>query len=764
MLQWRFGECVVDPQRREVQRDGIVQHLPPKAYAVLERLIRERHRVVGRDELLESVWGHDALSPSVLGRTVMLARRSIGDEAAPGRWIRAVHGVGYRFVGDVHESRGQPAPRPADACGQLGRFAVLPCRNATGDASLDWTWVGLMALVERAMPRAGGAVLVPALDLLTALAEQGSEKSGAEIAWSLIERLDLAGVVDARLLRQGPSLWLEYQLYRRGRAVLGGALRGDDVVTLTERLADELSVAGQPARDPRSRSVGDPFLAQAWARGVELHSQAEYAAARPLLEIVCRASPDDAGAALLHLECLARLEPDRAEAAAAPLRERARRNADARLAARIETLLAGHGGRPSSGVVVRRSTGSRDQDWSIETAIEAACQTARAGRLTDACEELFALRAACQRPDRICLLARLDEALATIELVTGDLATARERLERVVEIERRQHARPRLARALSLLVSVHVQQGLFDRALARADEVLQLAGGCELPEAVIARVLVLHRECPTIAPLGLIEGLLPSRGAARLAALACLSLGRGDGEGARRLLHEALARGLVGCEPIEVHDWIGWWLRMEGSGGRPVLPDDIARWAGPLQVLPLLHASRLHAEAAAAWREEDLARASDRLESLVRVAPAGRERAMAEIDLATCLIELGRVADAAVIACDVGPWLREHPAGLALQARRMHAEGRPARARALQVIALDRCGDYRPPLQLAIASHYARCALGDARTALPPPRPSVLPSDAWRPWWPAPGVPAPLPPCTVDLGVRASGALSAAAP
>jgi DNA-binding winged helix-turn-helix (wHTH) protein/tetratricopeptide (TPR) repeat protein len=70
-------------------------------FAVLAHLLAHRDRVVTRDELLESVWGHRFLADSTLASRIKAARRAIGDSGADQRLIRTVRGTGFRFVGDV---------------------------------------------------------------------------------------------------------------------------------------------------------------------------------------------------------------------------------------------------------------------------------------------------------------------------------------------------------------------------------------------------------------------------------------------------------------------------------------------------------------------------------------------------------------------------------------------------------------------------------------------------------------------------------------
>jgi len=62
-----YGELVLDPVRHEVRLKGREIILTAKEFGLLERLIKERGRVLTRDALLDKVWGYDA---DVISRTV----------------------------------------------------------------------------------------------------------------------------------------------------------------------------------------------------------------------------------------------------------------------------------------------------------------------------------------------------------------------------------------------------------------------------------------------------------------------------------------------------------------------------------------------------------------------------------------------------------------------------------------------------------------------------------------------------------------------
>jgi len=110
----------------------------PQVFDVLALLLRERRRVVPKEELLDAVWGSRFVGESALTSRIKAARRAIGDDGRDQRLIRTAHGRGYQFVGHVEDSEPPAAAVPAPPPQQI-RFCTRPTacgwptpRSATG--------------------------------------------------------------------------------------------------------------------------------------------------------------------------------------------------------------------------------------------------------------------------------------------------------------------------------------------------------------------------------------------------------------------------------------------------------------------------------------------------------------------------------------------------------------------------------------------------------------------------------------------------------
>ena len=102
-LPFMFEDCVLDTQRRELRRSGKLISIEPQVFDLLEYLIRNRERVVSKDDLLDAIWGGRIVSEAALSTRINAARSAIGDNGEEQRLIRTLLRKGFRFVGAVDQ-------------------------------------------------------------------------------------------------------------------------------------------------------------------------------------------------------------------------------------------------------------------------------------------------------------------------------------------------------------------------------------------------------------------------------------------------------------------------------------------------------------------------------------------------------------------------------------------------------------------------------------------------------------------------------------
>ena len=94
-----FGDCVVDGGTRQLLRAGREVPVSPKAFELLELLLRCRPRAASRTRLTAVLWPDTHVGPTSLHVLVSQVRAALGDDAHSPRWIRTVPRFGYSFAG-----------------------------------------------------------------------------------------------------------------------------------------------------------------------------------------------------------------------------------------------------------------------------------------------------------------------------------------------------------------------------------------------------------------------------------------------------------------------------------------------------------------------------------------------------------------------------------------------------------------------------------------------------------------------------------------
>jgi TolB-like protein len=164
-MRFLFGDCTLDPTRRELWRGGEAIHVEPQVFDLLLHLVRNRDQVISKDEMLAAVWGGRIVSESTLSNRINAARRAIGDSGEQQGYIRTVPRRGLRFVAVVREEVDQPQSgssaakispgEQADSAEEVAKHstrdgvgplefrgkptvAVLPFDNMSGDPEQDY--------------------------------------------------------------------------------------------------------------------------------------------------------------------------------------------------------------------------------------------------------------------------------------------------------------------------------------------------------------------------------------------------------------------------------------------------------------------------------------------------------------------------------------------------------------------------------------------------------------------------------------------------
>ncbi|MGN6518202.1 MAG: winged helix-turn-helix domain-containing protein, partial [Dokdonella sp.] len=276
---YAFGEYRVDPLARELHRGSELLALSPKVFDCLVYLIEHRDRAVGRDELIAAVWGKLDVSDTLLGQTLLKARRAVGDDGNEQNAIRTIPRFGYRWIRELETGRDvdvgtrEPpsaaavdtaptvvAARPAAATpatvaperirAQSQRFVIAALTLAALVAIVAVAAVRLLPSRDRDAAPATAAVAAPndALVVLPATVE-----SSEEWAWL---RLGLMDLIASRLRQAGQVVAPSDNVVAAWRTASTGGERGDPAKVVRSLTGARQVIVPQVAR------VADNWLVQ----------------------------------------------------------------------------------------------------------------------------------------------------------------------------------------------------------------------------------------------------------------------------------------------------------------------------------------------------------------------------------------------------------------------------------------------------------------------------------------------------------------------
>ena len=117
---YTFEDFSLDTDRQELLRGKDRIAIEPQVFDLLHYLVRNRDRVVSKDDLIAAVWKGRIISESTLTSRITAVRHAIADRAEDQRLLRTIARKGLQFIGEVREGE-EPrsrSDRRADAAGK----------------------------------------------------------------------------------------------------------------------------------------------------------------------------------------------------------------------------------------------------------------------------------------------------------------------------------------------------------------------------------------------------------------------------------------------------------------------------------------------------------------------------------------------------------------------------------------------------------------------------------------------------------------------
>jgi DNA-binding winged helix-turn-helix (wHTH) protein len=737
---FRFGHREVDITGREVRVDGQPRPIEPRPFDLLVYLIRQRHRVVPREELLAQVWPQEVVSLGALARAVMKARQALDDAGDPAL-IRTVPRVGYRFVAPLH---GEAAS--ASASGAPLRIALLPFDNATGDPALDWVRLGLMSLVARVLAHDGRVAPVPTQDLLATLEGQAAEPGASAAALRLAT--GARHVVSSRITRNALGYRLAFQLWGGERA-LQAEVQAAQPSELGRRMAQALLqqlCPGAAAAEAAALGFRDPMATEAFARGLQAAAEHKWPQAANLFRLVLELDPEHRAAQLELLRSLAPTGDAAGKALARRLLAQAERDNDMALAAQAHQALGRwHLNRGALGpaayrleAALRLAAGQLAPEWAAETLLLQSSVAVHLRQFDAARRSLDEMQRLCERSgQRLFPLAGLNMR-ALMASDSGDPDTAVQLSAEVVARARELRAHRYLVDACTNAMADLIELGRLNEAASFGEEGFATAVALDdwhRASGIAPTMGWLYRLARAPQALQRIVALLgePDRlprpdGAWTARAHLAACAGRHDD--AARCLQRSVALLREARNAFHEHLALPWLVDALIRSGRTAEAEaELARASQPPYCDDkALAAQLLHARARLAHAAGEPDTALALLHELIDGPATALWRSWARIDAAWLHAEAGRGEQALRLLDALAGPLAEQPAAFAALARARFAHGDFAGALAAHHRYLEALGPGQGDDPFALLGRwYTEMAGGGLLRAAPLPPSPVLP-------------------------------------
>ena len=241
------------PDANELRRDGEVKKLESRVMNLLVYLHQHAGEVVGRDELINEVWGKEALSDHSISVAVGALRRALGDDAVHPRYIETVRKKGYRLIAECREPVAtlEAAP-PVEIAAQTSK-TTAPTRLFTkARAGIAVLTAGAAAMAASIffMPAPGapaiidGKPLIIVEDFQNATGDQAFDELAVILSDLFLAELarDNRANIQRALPTSLKAALLEGDVQARTTASIAGQLvRDDDALHLSIYLEDRQS-------------------------------------------------------------------------------------------------------------------------------------------------------------------------------------------------------------------------------------------------------------------------------------------------------------------------------------------------------------------------------------------------------------------------------------------------------------------------------------------------------------------------------------------
>ena len=254
-MLYRFENHVLDTGRRELRRGEELLAVEPQVFDLLVFLLRNRDRMVSKEDLITSVWDGRIVSDSTIASRINAVRRVIGDNGREQRLIRTGSRRGFRFVAQVEETESRENSQTRSLSSQaVDRYrplvpddkpsiAVLPFTNLTGDPHQEYFVDGVVEEIITSISRVHWLFVIARNSSFT-------YKGRAVDVKQVARELGVRYILEGSMRKSGDRVRITGQLIdtSTGAHIWADHIDGplDDIFELQDRVASSVVGAIEP--------------------------------------------------------------------------------------------------------------------------------------------------------------------------------------------------------------------------------------------------------------------------------------------------------------------------------------------------------------------------------------------------------------------------------------------------------------------------------------------------------------------------------------
>ena len=276
-MRYLFEDFALDVDKRELFRGADAVSISPQALDLLLYLIRNRERVISKDDLISAIWGGRIITDAALATRLNSARVAIGDTGDSSVLSRRCNARAFVSLERCSRSGNPMLPQPRLLRVQRPEIpdkpsiAVLPFENMSGDPEQEYFGDGLVDDIITALSRFRALFVIARTSSFTYKGKTVDIKQvGAE--------LGVRYVLEGSVRKAGTRLRINGQLIdvTTGAHLWADRFDGtlEDIFDLQDKVTQQVVGAIAPEVDraeierARRRSLGNIDAVTAYYRGL----------------------------------------------------------------------------------------------------------------------------------------------------------------------------------------------------------------------------------------------------------------------------------------------------------------------------------------------------------------------------------------------------------------------------------------------------------------------------------------------------------------